>query len=290
MSPSTSPGEDTVWYRVSLRAPPEVLEAAGLLLVDAGAGGLLEEGDGVAAYFASDRREAVDLLLETYARDLGGAVRWGWEPVAPGWQDSWKAFFRPVQVSPRLAVCPSWEAWTPQDPEVKVIGMDPGRAFGTGTHETTRLCLRLLDRVLATAVPPGPLLDVGSGSGILSVAAALLGVRRVIAADIDLLAAEATRENAERNGVGSRVLVLCGDLRSVRGTYPIAVANILYQVLLGLAPVLSGKVAPGGTLLLSGMLAPELDSASRVYGEKGLQEIGREVQGEWGAILLRRPP
>ncbi len=286
-----TPGaEDTAWYRVSLRAPPETLEAAGLLLVDAGAGGLLEEEDGVAAYFASGQREAVDLLLGTYARDVGGSLRWNWEPVAPGWQDSWKAFFRPVQVSPRLAVCPSWETWTPQDPEVRVIAMDPGRAFGTGTHETTRLCLRLLDRVLADAVPAAPLLDVGCGSGILSVAAALLGVPRVVAADIDLLAAEATRENADRNGVGSRVLVLCGDLRSVRGTYPIAVANILYQVLLGLAPVLSAKVAPGGTLLLSGMLAPELDSASRVYGTRGFRETGREVQGEWGAILLRRPP
>jgi ribosomal protein L11 methyltransferase len=285
----TPPAEDAAWYRVSLRASPETLEAAGLLLVDAGAGGLLEEEDGLAAYFASDRREAVDLLLGTYARDVGGALRWNWEAVAPGWQDSWKAFFRPVRVSPRLAVCPSWESWTPQDPEVRVISMDPGRAFGTGTHETTRLCLSLLDRVL-TRDPPGPLLDVGSGSGILSVAAALLGVPRVVAADIDLLAAEATRENADRNGVGSRVVVLCGDLRSVRGTYPIAVANILYQVLLGLAPVLSAKVAPGGTLLLSGMLAPELDSAGRVYGEQRFRETGREVLGEWGAILLRRPP
>lgn len=268
-------------------AAPEVLEAVSLLLVDAGAGGTEETAGGVAAYFPSGRQEAVEALLATYAADLAAPLRWEWASVPPGWEDAWKAFFRPTRVSKRLAVCPSWEDWTPAEPGVKVIRMDPGRAFGTGAHETTRLCLRTLDGLLEGDAR-GPLLDVGCGSGILSVAAALLGVRRVAALDIDALAAGATRENALRNGVGARVSALCGDLRCVRGAYPIAVANILYQVLLGLAPILSGKVAPGGTLLLSGMLAPELDSAGRVYGGLGLREVAREVEGEWGALLLRR--
>jgi len=130
---------------------------------------------------------------------------------------------------------------------------------------------------------------VGCGSGILSVAALRLGVDRAVALDIDPLAAEATRENAAVNGVVQNLLCFCGDLRSLRGTYPLVAANILYQVLLGLAPLLTARVAPGGRLLLSGMLVGELLSAAAVYGALGLREVRREEDGEWGALVLDRP-
>jgi ribosomal protein L11 methyltransferase len=170
-----------------------------------------------------------------------------------------------------------------------VIRLDPGRAFGTGTHETTRLCLALLDDAVGQS-PPSAFLDVGCGSGILSIGARLLGVPRAVALDIDGLAAGATRENARANGVADGVRAVCGDLRCLRGTFPLAAANILYQILLGLAPALAARVAPGGLLVLSGLLVPEIPSAAAVYGSDrvGFEVLRRETLGEWGALVLRR--
>lgn len=279
-----------VWCRLDVHAPDDVLEALGSLLVDWGAGGVVEEKTGRTAYYPPDRREAVEANLARYAADLGEAVRWAWTDVPEeNWWEAWKAYFRPAQVSPRLAVCPTWEAagWHPGHPAVRTVLMDPGRAFGTGTHETTRLCLRILDERLA-AEPAASLLDVGCGSGILSIAARLLGVPRAVALDIDPIAAEAAKENAAVNGVAEGTLVVCADLRAVRGTFPLVVANILYQVLLGLAPALAGRVEPGGRLLLSGMLTAELASAEAVYGRFGLEVEARETLGEWGALVLRK--
>lgn len=276
------------WMRLETTAPPEVLEALASLLTEWGSGGVVEGEGRLTAYFPPPAREEVEARLRRYAADLGRPVAWRWEAeTGEPWREAWKAYFRPSRVSARLAVCPSWEEWAPEDPAVRVIRMDPGRAFGTGTHETTRLCLGILDDLLAGDTPP-TLLDVGCGSGILSVAARLLGVPRVVALDLDPLAAEATRENAAANGVDAGLLVLQGDLRSVRTRFPLVVANILYQVLLGLAPGLCERVAPGGRLVLSGMLASELTGAAAHYARHGLREVRREVDREWGALVLRR--
>ncbi|MHB8766276.1 MAG: 50S ribosomal protein L11 methyltransferase, partial [Deferrisomatales bacterium] len=220
---------EETWQRLTVEGPPEVLEALACLLAEWGAAGVEEGAGWIAAYFGGGARQEAEARVGRYAADLGQGLRWSWSPVVEGWQDAWKEFFRPTQVSPRLAVCPSWEAWRPDDPAVRVIRMDPGRAFGTGTHETTRVCLRILDEELARDLP-GELLDVGCGSGILSIGSLLLGLPAALAVDIDPLAASATRENAAANGVGGRLRVVCGDLRSIRGRYPLVVANILYQV------------------------------------------------------------
>ncbi len=279
-------GETGEWLELTVSAEPLLLQTVAALLVDWGAGGTLE-GDGtIAAYFAPSRKGEVEGSLERLDSDLGGALRWAWRPRREEeWVDRWKEFYRPSRVSRRLAVCPRWEGWDPGDPGTRVIRMDPGRAFGTGTHETTRLCLRLLDDELSREVPES-LLDVGCGSGILSIGARLLGVSRVVALDMDLLAAEATAENARHNGVAEGILPLCGELRALRGRHPFVVANILYQVLLGLGPEIARHLLPGGRLLLSGMLESELPSATRVYGALGFRENRRGVEGEWGALLL----
>lgn len=282
-----------VWCKLEVSAAAPVLEALASLLVDWGSGGVVEEAGGLAAYYAPDRREAVEADLARYAADLGtegGPVLWTWADVPDeNWWESWKVYFKPARVSPRLAVCPTWEAggWSPGDPAVRTVLMDPGRAFGTGTHETTRLCLKILDEEMA-AEPAASLLDVGCGSGILSIAARLLGVPRAVALDVDPIAAGAARENAVANGVAEGTLVTCADLRAVRARFPLAVANILYQVLLGLAPALADRVDGGGRLVLSGMLTAELPSAEAVYGRLGFAVERRETLGEWGALVLRK--
>ncbi|HSH71410.1 MAG TPA: 50S ribosomal protein L11 methyltransferase [Deferrisomatales bacterium] len=277
-----------VWWKVTVLAAPEDRELLDLLLAENGAGGVIEAGEARVAYFAPEGQTGVEEVLATFAADRQQTPTWHWErEEGEPWRDAWKEHFRPALLSPRLAVCPSWCEPPVYAAGVEVLRLDPGRAFGTGTHETTRLCLRLLDRRLAE-MPVQSCLDVGCGSGILSVAVARLGVSRVVALDIDPQAAAATRENAACNGVERRVAVLCGDLRAVAGSYPLVVANILYQILLGLAPVLTARVAPGGVLVLSGLLEAELGSAARVYGAQGLSELAREVDGEWGALVLER--
>jgi ribosomal protein L11 methyltransferase len=285
--------EESSWLKLTVFAPGAVLEALSVLLVDWGAEGV-EEGEGaISAYYRPAGQDGVEAGLRRLARDLeeGDSLPepfvWRWAEVREeDWWESWKAHFRPTRVSPRLAVCPSWEAWSAPE-GVRVLRLDPGRAFGTGTHETTRLCLRLLDEEQERRAP-ATLLDVGSGSGILSVAGLILGIPRVVAIDIDPVAAGATRDNAVQNGVDAGLLVACGDPRTVRGSYPLVVANILYQALLGLAPVLAERVSGDGRLLLSGMLACELPSARNVYARVGLSAEKESVEGDWGALVLRR--
>ena len=276
------------WQKLTLCAPPEAREALAVLLVEWGAGGTVEEADALVAYFPPEERGALEARLARYTTDLGAPIGWRWEDEPEdGWRDRWKAFYRPTVVSPRLGVCPSWEEWPAGGPAVEVIRMDPGQAFGTGAHETTRLCLRLLDGILAER-PDTEVLDVGCGSGILSIGAVLLGARRAVALDIDPLATRAARQNARANAVAGRVLVIQGDIRAVRGTYPLVAANILYPVLVGLAPEIAGRVEPEGRLVLSGLLIRELDGALRAYAARGLREIARHTEGEWGALVLEK--
>lgn len=278
------------WVKLSATCTEGVKEALGSYLVEWGAGGTAEVGNALEAYYRPAEREQVEVRLARYAADLAQPLAWAWTPVQEeDWWESWKTHFRPAQVSRRLAVCPSWEAgrWAPDDPGVRVIRMDPGRAFGTGTHETSRLCLRLLDECVDQEAAQS-LLDVGCGTGILSLGACLLGVSQAVAMDVDPVAAATAKENADINGLADRVLVACADLRAVRGHYPLVVANILYQVLLGLAPALAERVAPGGRLLLSGMLCPEVASAAAVYGRYGLSVEREEAEGEWGALVFRK--
>ncbi len=276
------------WVKLTISAPPGPREALEGLLVDWGANGTIQEGGALSAYFPASQRAEIEARLSRYTTDLGAPIGWRWEDEPDGdWQERWKRFYKPIRVSPRLGVCPSWEEWPGPDDGVCVIRMDPGRAFGTGAHETTRLCLRLLDGLLAERQGER-VLDVGSGSGILSIAAALLGASRVLALDIDPWATEATRENARRNGVASRIRVVRGDVRCVRPRYPLVVANILFQVLAGTAPELARRVESGGRLILSGFLVPEAGPVERIYSRQGLRPLRLDTEGEWAALVLGR--
>jgi ribosomal protein L11 methyltransferase len=201
------------------------------------------------------------------------------------WGEGWKKDFRPLDVG-RVRVRPSWIDAAPPPGMVEVV-LDPGMAFGTGTHPTTALCLAALSDLLG-ARPGASVLDVGTGSGLLAIAARKLGAGRVAGNDEDPVAVRVARENAERNGAA---LELTGaPVEAIPGTFDVVVANILANVLVDLAPALAAKVAPGGVLLLSGILHPQEDEVRRAHVAAGLAPLpgGDRREGEWSLLALER--
>lgn len=213
--------------------------------------------------------------------------------AAQDWRESWKSFFHAEKVSPRLWVKPSWEPCDVPD-GCHVIEIDPGLSFGTGQHATTRSCLKLLDRN-AESWEGMTLLDVGCGSGILSIAAARLGFGRVTAWDHDARAVETCRQNVEKNGVSRRVTCRVADLADVPRTpqYDVTVANIFADVLTAYAEALRGTLRRRGSsmLILSGILSPQYAGVKVRYEALGLREHTALVDGEWttGSFVFARP-
>ena len=211
------------------------------------------------------------------------------------WSEAWKEHYRPIQVGERLIIVPAWLE-SPQEQRI-VIRMDPGMAFGTGTHPTTQLCLELLENSLLatqTGLPAGEMLnviDVGCGSGILSVAAIKLGASHALGVDIDPLAVAAALENAALNGVSERLEAGLGSVAEIlAGSFslrraPLVLANILAPVIVqlldgGLAELLGA----GGTLILSGILAEQEDEVGEALRHKGLSVAARRQSGDWVAL------
>ena len=213
--------------------------------------------------------------------------------VADDWADRWRAFHRPLVIEttseptrPRLTVRPPWEA--PAQSGLDVV-IDPGRAFGTGAHATTALCLELLLDA-AEPVDPGSrgcCVDLGCGSGVLAIVAALLGYEPVLALDYDPLAVQATAENASRNRIPStRIDVRRFDLREEQvPAADLVLANVLAGPLLGWAG--SQRLLPP-RLILSGLLAGEADRVCGAYARRGMRETERRTRGEWAAVALER--
>ncbi len=207
--------------------------------------------------------------------------------VADDWADRWRAFHEPVTVGGRLHVRPPWAPIAPGGLEDIVI--DPGQAFGTGAHATTRLCLELLLEVAAER-PGGAVLDVGCGSGVLAIAAARLGFAPVRGVDHDELALQATRDNAAANGVQVEVArhdVLRDGPAPVA---PVVLANLLGPLLRRLAATGFAGGAPPAALVASGLLTEEADGVADAFAALGLRERARRADGEWAALLLAAPP
>ena len=195
------------------------------------------------------------------------------------WREGWKSFFKGVDVSNGLYVHPPWE----DAPTGKLsIAIDPGMAFGTGTHATTRGVLKMLGDRLA-GKPAMDILDVGCGSGILSIAAARLG-HRALGVEIDGDALVNAQENLDRNGVNEAVKLMEGSASSVQGEYPLVIANILAHILIEIAPDLTERC--GGELILSGLLETQETAVCEAYPSMELLE--RRLEGEW--VILRMRP
>lgn len=199
------------------------------------------------------------------------------------WAESWKIHFKPLEISERLAVKPSWEIWDARPGQV-VLELDPGMSFGTGQHATTRFCLTALDRFVHESSGGLSMLDAGSGSGILSIAAYHLGCRPVRAFDIDPETLPVARENARKNGIpDSSFPIVAASLEDYTDSevYDIVAANILSSALIAGRRKLLSLVKPGGRLILAGILDSEYDSVRASFEEIGCVQLFSAKEKEW---------
>ena len=200
------------------------------------------------------------------------------------WSNAWKKYYHPVQVGEHLVVCPSWEAYDRQPDDV-VLTLNPGMAFGTGTHDTTRLCMELLEKYIT---PQDTVLDVGCGSGILDITAALLGANKIIGCDIDEVAVKVAGENAALNGVQDRIAFHQGDLTSqVEGSFQIICANIVADVIIRLSEDAGRYLAKDGIFITSGIIDTREQDVLDALEQNGFQVIERRTSGGWVALACK---
>lgn len=280
-------------WALVLLAPPGELEILAAELFGRGALGVelqepgmplmpgtpaLPEGRGRAIAHFADREAAFES-----ARFLRAEMPL--EIPEQDWSVAWRRHHRTLRVGPRSWVHPPWEA-APR--EGVAVAIDPGMAFGTGSHPTTALCLERCDELLLE-LPGAEVLDVGTGSGVIALLARKLGAGRVVGTDDDEKALEAARQGAALNRIPGVEWMLTADPAAVPGLFGIVIANILLNTLEDLAEAISSKVAPGGRLVLSGLLAAQGDAAERAYASRGLLPVARKEREGWLRVELSRP-
>ncbi|HEY1693455.1 MAG TPA: 50S ribosomal protein L11 methyltransferase [Polyangiaceae bacterium] len=269
-------------------------DEAGALLFELGAAGVEQRDATTLKRGAAGKVTLVASFEdEAQARDAIAEAPAGWgarleEVVGDAWRDEWKKHFEPFVVCPGVVVRPPWREYAASAGE-RVVVLEPGRAFGTGLHETTAL---VADVLSGEPLAGKDVLDVGCGSGVLALVALALGARRARAVDVDPDAVAVTRENAVRNAMTDRVDADPTPIEAVEGSYPVVLANIEATTLVGMAEALAARVAPGGLLVLSGILAPDvapaqLEDVRRAFA--GLREESVRRRGEWIAVVARAP-
>ncbi len=298
------------WYQVTCELPADCTEAVADRLAELSGSGVCTENRTVDTFSTDDIPEqpvvtlsawfeapcAIERHLATIEEIVRQATAHHVEfiPKPPQWRlindedwaHSWKIHFKPLSVGKRLLIVPSWEQQAPDDGR-ELIVLDPGMAFGTGGHETTRLCLECLDELLAEPMTL-PLLDLGTGSGILAIAAAKLGVRSIDAVDIDQQAVTVAAENCRINAVADQIRCSATPLQQLPGGYGIILANILAEELVRLASELVSRLAPGGSLILSGILGEREQYVKEGFAPFPLHLAAALSDGEWRCLHYRR--
>jgi ribosomal protein L11 methyltransferase len=288
------------WLRLSVWSPKVVQEPLANFLVEQTGRGVEFTGNWIKAYCRQGEEARYCLKqLHRYYKDLRQFY-----PELPtlkvrqenlqneDWAESWKTFFKPIRIGSSIVVKPSWETYAPSADQV-VIEIDPERAFGTGNHPSTALCIELLEHILSSVSrgkgDSGPsVLDVGTGSGILGIVAARQGARRVLGLEIDPEALEAAQRNVDRNGVGEAMSVSLTPLDQVEQTFDLVVANLTASLLTRMADDLVGHVSAKGLLLLSGMLTEQVEEVAKCFETHYFTVVGSRATEEWRAILLGR--
>jgi ribosomal protein L11 methyltransferase len=280
-------------WSVTAEVAAEAAEEAVDRLLEAGAAGVEERAGGLIPMPGERQPAPGRALLVAWFPDRAAAEEAGHSlgvpveitPVADrDWSEEWKKGLAPISVG-RVYLRPSWVEARPPPGAVEVV-LDPGMAFGTGTHATTALCLAAVDELLQRR-PAARVLDAGTGSGLLAIAARKLGAGRVAANDNDPVAVRVARENAARNG--AEIDVTLAPVAEIRGEFDLVVANILANVLVELAPDLAARLAPGGELVLAGILTPQEEEVGAAFRALGLAPLPGARRDEWSLLRFRRP-
>ena len=294
------------WLELSTRAEAETVEAIAEIFQQHGQGVAIEEpvvaepDESYHIDYTLPVRITTYLPLDRYAEErrqrIEGALHWLGllRPIEPvevrqlaeaDWENAWKRHFFVRHVGKRLVIVPSWRRYRPKAGDV-VLDLDPGMAFGTGVHPTTRLCLHLLERYLT---PDARVLDLGTGSGILAIAAAKLGAARVTAVDLDATAARVAAENVARNEVEDVVDVAERELGGVdrAARFELILANINLRVIRAVLPTLAARLAPTGVAILSGVLQEHEATLAEAVREAGLRRTDRRRERDWLAVAVQ---
>ncbi len=295
------------WYKIDIETQREKSEEVSDFLLDSGCNGLqiydpeeierfikeldtLEYADGslldpykdsitITGYLPCDDagKEKIDALNRKYEK-VGISVT-GDE----GWEDNWKKYYKEFPVGRRVLICPGWKE-PEKKTDRKVIYLDPGMAFGSGEHETTYMCIEALDDI---SLENKTVLDVGTGSGILSIIAAKLGAARVVSIDTDQTAVSTAGENISRNGASDRVRVMrCEISGTGDDRFDVIVANIVSKVLLEIKEDIRDRIKPGGRVILSGMIRDRCEEVLKDYIDAGFVLEKQKIKKEWVTLIL----
>lgn len=310
------------WTEISILTTNEAVEAVSNILHEAGASGVVIEDSGeltkeridqfgeiyalnpsdfpkngvvVKAYLAASSflAETVEEIKAAIANLINFDINIGEnlfsinEVNEEDWATAWKQYYHPVKISERFTIVPTWEEYTPVSTDELIIELDPGMAFGTGTHPTTVMCLQALEKVVKDG---NHVVDVGTGSGVLSIGAALLGAEKVHALDLDIVAVNSAKENVELNKVSDRVEVYHGNLLdTVKEPADVVVANILAEIIMTFTDDAFSIVKPGGYFVTSGIIGAKKDDVKSALIASGFEIQEVLMMEDWVAIIAKRP-
>ena len=306
------------WIEVTVNTAPERLEDVCRRLEDAGVEGLVIEDEGEYNRFLEENRRYWDYVDEAFAASIrglcrvkfytsededGAMLRDAVRAAVPeeeitetsvrdeDWENNWKAYYKPIPVGERLLIVPQWEE-VPQGTERVVLRLDPGLIFGTGSHATTQLCLEAVQHV---PVEGASVLDLGCGSGILAIAALLLGAKDAVGVDVDPKAPDVVMENAALSHVEDRLCALAGDCvtdgalraRLLERRYGVVFANIVADVILRLAPGIRQFLAPGGVFIASGIIDGRQEEVASALKAAGFRSMEHRTRENWHCFVCR---
>ncbi len=310
------------WTELSILTTNEAVEAVSNILHEAGASGVVIEdskeltkeridqfgeiyalnpddfpknGVVVKAYlsatsFLAETVEEIKLAIANLVNfdiNIGENILTLCEVDEEDWATAWKQYYHPVKISERFTIVPTWEEYVPVSTDELIIELDPGMAFGTGTHPTTVMCLQALEKVVSTG---DTVIDVGTGSGVLSIGAAMLGAEKVHALDLDEVAVTAARENVALNKVDDVVEVFHGNLLdTVKEPADVVVANILAEIIVTFTDDAFSIVKPGGVYVTSGIIGAKKDDVKEALEKSGFAIEEVLMMEDWVAIVARRP-
>ena len=290
-----------MWVEARIEVPSSLAEGVSNFLIELGSPGVAQETspgkkgrkkESILAYFLNPSsfvgpKKKIRKFISALTPP-GEPLSFTWRILrGENWAEKWKENFKPLHATPRIVIKPPWEEYQERKGEI-VIVIDPGMAFGTGTHPTTQMCLQAMEELIPSFPRPPSLLDFGTGSGILAITAQKLGAARTLAVDTDPVAVECARKNAAANMADGRIEFQAGSAERLRVRFDMVVANLLPQELLKTASLLAKRVSSTGFLVISGILKGQKKEIAAAFAEEGLA-IGSSKEKEgWICLILKK--